>query len=130
MVDEMKPLRCPFCGSDDIEMTSAIGGFQQMICKRAFCRARGPHKPGDTDAIAAWNRRSTPWRPIDKQRDLAHRKPVFILHNSAKYASDPYFSWWSAHDKEWARWPHAFKPTHVMDYVPPLPAPPEGAGER
>ena len=56
---ELKPLPCPFCGSDAVKARTF-----SAVC--ANCHAAGPDSSasGDEKVIAAWNARPrAPWKP-------------------------------------------------------------------
>jgi Lar family restriction alleviation protein len=63
-------LPCPFCGSDDVELST---GYQGESCEenaRRYvecikCAASTEFGRTDEEAIAAWNRRS---QPVDRHR--------------------------------------------------------------
>lgn len=77
----------------------------------------------ESEAIAAWNRRATCWRPIE----AAPKNGTSIaLANAAESIS----GFWHSKDNDWLSnelvpCVIGFKPTHWM----PLPEPPKGGGE-
>ena len=52
--------KCPFCGNEWCSLRSAgsRGVFRQVYCRDADCGARGPERPSEDHAIAAWNNRT------------------------------------------------------------------------
>ena len=53
MVNELKP--CPFCGSENIEITSYCADLVFIQCDG--CGATFPHFDSEKEAIKAWNGR-------------------------------------------------------------------------
>lgn len=45
--------RCPFCGSNDLDVVLGAGDRYHVECRS--CRAAGPHYRPKTDAVEAWN---------------------------------------------------------------------------
>lgn len=56
MQSELKP--CPFCGGDAYIDDDTMG-HSVVCCKNIECRAQGPFRPTDDEAIAAWNTRAS-----------------------------------------------------------------------
>jgi len=50
---EQKPGQCPFCGRTVNVIKFAVAGAYCVGCTE--CRALGPVKPTEAEAIAAWN---------------------------------------------------------------------------
>lgn len=52
-------LACPFCGNKwcSIRNAGAKGVLRQVYCRDVDCGARGPARPSEDHAIAAWNNR-------------------------------------------------------------------------
>ena len=48
---ELKPLPCPYCGTEEIEVWDGPANF--MECQ--YCHMTGPHAPSESSAIGLWN---------------------------------------------------------------------------
>ena len=86
MSDTLLP--CPFCHGQDIEIhRSSVGTW--WWCKCNSCQGDGPvgiH--GEAEAIAAWNRRPSPWLDISSApKDGTH---IIILCPGGRVATASY----------------------------------------
>lgn len=56
---------CPFCGEQWCSLRNAgnNGVMRQVYCRDADCGARGPIRPSEDHAIAAWNNRAGGHQP-------------------------------------------------------------------
>lgn len=56
---QQRMVSCPFCGNDWCSIRNAgnKGVLRQVYCRDVDCGARGPERPSDYHAIAAWNNR-------------------------------------------------------------------------
>ena len=64
---ELKPLPCPYCRTEEIEMWDGPANF--MECQ--YCHMTGPHAPSESSAIGLWNSlpRAPEWQEQPKVND-------------------------------------------------------------
>ena len=62
---EPKAKACPFCGNEWASLRNAgnNGVLRQVYCREVDCGARGPIRPSDDHAVAAWNNRAGDRQP-------------------------------------------------------------------
>lgn len=122
-IPELKP--CPFCGSTDIhQVLIGLGHEDEGYQECEGCGASGPVKMGVAAQVKAWNRRASPWQPIetapkDGTPILAYTPEPRCI-NGEIYAlawCNVYNAWIEAGGEQW----EDFNPTHWT----PLPEPPE-----
>lgn len=58
---ELKP--CPFCGSEDVHADKNTEETFLMQCESCF--SEGPEADSVPNALEKWNRRVSPWQPIE-----------------------------------------------------------------
>lgn len=81
-------LACPFCGETWCSIRNAgnNGVLRQVYCRDVDCGARGPARPSEDHAIAAWNNR----RPIEAALKLleASEQPFYEACKMLRQAND------------------------------------------
>lgn len=126
----MKNLKpCPFCRGEALEVVSERYTPVHYFIKCEQCRARSFYFRTPAEAVAAWNRRTPEWIPVEEELPgICRPVLVYCPQNRLSYCA-------SINPKEtkWYIWGGEqeevmFDVSHWM----PLPEPPEGwkEGER
>lgn len=121
--EELKP--CPFCGEPGYMHEDH--NLYSVWC--IVCVAIARSSPIKEEAIKAWNRRASPWRPISEATEDDKKKPQLGIDRKGERAviewepswdDEEYKGRWTVrHDSEDYVW-EGYQPTHFM----PLPEPP------
>lgn len=87
-MSELKP--CPFCGCNSMPVNNPVTGARSVLC--SWCQAEGGLRPTETEAIKAWNERTSD--PVKVQILVA------LKHQLEKYKSAYPYSWTHLNDTQ------------------------------